>query len=156
MLIRPASPEDIPRILILERQAQQAAHWPEGKYREIFNCPVPTRFVLVIEHESSVQGFGILRVIDQESEIENVVVADGSRRQGWGIQLLRRSIELARNMGAITLFLEVRDSNLPARALYNRSGLIESGRRKRYYTAPEEDAVLYRLALLDSSSSDDS
>jgi len=45
------------------------------------------------------------------------------------------------------VFLEVRESNQPARAFYLRQGFEESGRRKFYYANPQEDAILYRLAL---------
>ena len=57
--------------------------------------------------------------------------------------LLRR----AQSEGATAIFLEVRESNHAARSLYEKWAFSESGRRPRYYTQPEEDAIVYRLAL---------
>ena len=49
--------------------------------------------------------------------------------------------------GVREVILEVRASNLPALALYRQLGFVETGRRPRYYQAPEEDAILMRLGL---------
>lgn len=141
VLIRPATASDIALIVDIERKAIETAHWPEEKYGELLNDR--GRIVLVVEDESGVCGFGVARVLDRECEIENLVVSPHARRRGWATQLLRELMGLAAKLGVISFFLEVRESNLAARALYNRSGFIEKGRRKRYYRDPEEDAILY-------------
>ncbi|HEV7217310.1 MAG: ribosomal protein S18-alanine N-acetyltransferase [Terriglobales bacterium] len=154
MVIRPALIEDISAILKIEQQAEAAAHWTEEKYREIFEnetpgrsaeSAAPRRIMMVAEDEAGVQGFGIMRLMRQECEIENLVVAPEMRRRGVGKQLLRTLIDLARKQGVITVFLEVRDGNDAARALYNGVGFRESGRRRAYYHSPREDAILYQL-----------
>ena len=142
MQIRHARADDISAIFQIEKGALEAAHWPPQRYREILNDP--SRSLLVLEHESTVQGFGVLRVLDGECELENLVVEQNVRRQGLGAQLLRKLIDLAVQSGAAAVFLEVRQSNLAARALYNDVGFVESGRRRGYYREPEEDAILYR------------
>ena len=145
VFIRPALIEDVPAILKVERVAETATHWTEGKYLGIFEQETPRRIALVAEDESGVHGFGVIQLLHQECEIENLVVVSGMRRQGVGNQLLCSLIEVARNHGAAAVFLEVRDSNEAARELYNGAGFSESGRRKGYYHSPEEDAILYRL-----------
>ena len=82
-----------------------------------------------------------------EWEIENIAIAGPARRRGLGTRLLGELLDLARAQGAESVFLEVRESNHAARALYEKWSFIESGRRKKYYKDPEEDAILYRLVL---------
>ena len=55
---------------------------------------------------------------------------------------------MARGRGAAAVFLEVRESNQAARALYEKWAFLESGRRPRYYKDPEEDAILIALFIL--------
>ena len=76
-----------------------------------------------------------------------MVTAAGDRRRGIGSQLLKELIAIARERKLQTIFLEVRESNVAARALYCKFGFEESGRRKNYYANPTEDAVLYTLNL---------
>lgn len=154
VVIRPALIEDISAIIKIEQQAKPAAHWTEEKYREIFENEMPGpitgskgshRIVMVAEDEAGLQGFGIMQLLHQECEIENLVVTPEVRRRGVGKRLLRTLIDLARKHGATAVFLEVRDGNEAARALYNGVGFRESGRRKAYYHSPQEDAILYQL-----------
>jgi ribosomal-protein-alanine N-acetyltransferase len=79
--------------------------------------------------------------------LENIVVAEEFRHQGIGRRLLTEFIEHARVQNGKGVFLEVRESNQNARALYSRLGFETAGSRKAYYSNPLEDAVLYRLAL---------
>jgi ribosomal-protein-alanine N-acetyltransferase len=82
-----------------------------------------------------------------EWEIENVVVAAGFLRRGIANELIRALIQRAKNEAASALLLEVRESNLAARALYENNGFREVGRRRAYYKDPAEDAILYTLRL---------
>jgi [ribosomal protein S18]-alanine N-acetyltransferase len=101
---------------------------------------------LVIE-EAQLQGFIIARTVGVEWEIENIAIAAKARRCGLGTRLLGELLDLARARGAEAVFLEVRESNRAARALYEKWSFREDGRRKKYYKDPEEDAILYRLAF---------
>ncbi|MGH9529193.1 MAG: ribosomal protein S18-alanine N-acetyltransferase [Terriglobales bacterium] len=145
VIVRPAVVSDIPAILRIEQQTEGAAHWTEEKYRKIFETEVPRRVVLVAEDELGVHGFGVIQLLDQECEVENLAVLPEIRRRGVGKQLLGSLINLARNHGAATIFLEVREQNQAARSLYNKLGFTEGGWRKGYYHNPDEDAILYRL-----------
>jgi len=140
--VRPARPADIPALLELDLGAPTAAHWVEAEYKRAF-AEDARRVTLVIE-EDCVQGFIVGRDLGQEWEVENIVVADAARRRGLGARLVSELLALARSQGAKAVSLEVRESNAPARALYSKSGFIESGRRKSYYKNPEEDALLYK------------
>jgi [ribosomal protein S18]-alanine N-acetyltransferase len=96
---------------------------------------------------SRLSAFLIANQVGPEWELENIVVAPASRRKGLATRLLTALLTRARETNSELVFLEVRESNQSARALYVRLGFEESGRRKLYYSHPPEDAVLYRLAL---------
>lgn len=158
MKIRPALPADIPEILTLERQCVTAGHWTEAQYRRAFYPGSPPRLALVVEAESpsspqadvesaTILGFLIAQHLAPEWELENLVVAPNARRHGIGKRLLQALLDQARKTASSSVFLEARESNAPARALYEQAGFEQSGRRAFYYTNPSEDAILYRQSL---------
>jgi ribosomal-protein-alanine N-acetyltransferase len=98
---------------------------------------------LVIEDESGIQGFLVGQAHADESELQSIAVRAAGHRRGFGSQLLTKFLEQAREGGAKSVHLEVRESNQTARAFYEKWLFQESGRRKDYYTGPVEDAVLY-------------
>ena len=146
--IRPATATDLPAMMALEKRAATAAHWSGEQYQALFRGSDPGRVALVIQEESGLQGFVIARVQGEEWEIENIAIAGPARRRGLGTRLLGELLDLARAQGAAAVFLEVRESNQAARALYEKWAFLESGHRRRYYRDPEEDAILYRLGFI--------
>jgi ribosomal-protein-alanine N-acetyltransferase len=158
-LIRLATPADVPLIMHLERASVSAAHWTEPQYMQALANAAAKRLVLVAEtpldsapnqvttSAPNILGFLVALHLSPEWELENVVVAPSSRRQGIGKQLLHALLATARETNSQSLFLEVRESNGAARSLYEKTGFAQSGRRKAYYKDPAEDAVLYRLTL---------
>jgi [ribosomal protein S18]-alanine N-acetyltransferase len=75
------------------------------------------------------------------------VVAPEFQRRGLASQLIGALIREAQGQAGTRILLEVRESNLPARHLYENHGFAPIGRRKGYYQHPVEDAVLYELQL---------
>lgn len=146
--IRPATSTDIPAIMILEREAATAAHWPTQHYEQILSSAAPRRGAFVIESGAAVRGFLVWREAGGEWELENVVVAAPFRRTGLGTTLLQELVKLAQTAGAESVLLEVRESNQAARFMYEKSGFAESGRRPAYYRDPHEDAITYRLSFV--------
>jgi ribosomal-protein-alanine N-acetyltransferase len=145
VLIRPATPGDVPSIRALEQQAETAAHWAEREYDALFAAEAPPRIALVATSEEDagcVIGFVIARCATAEWEIENLVVAPEKRNRGVGIKIIRELLLLAQSEGATSVLLEVRESNLAARRLYEKLGFSQQGRRSNYYREPEEDALL--------------
>lgn len=97
---------------------------------------------LVAEEDEKVYGYcGIVMVMD-EGDITNVAVDASMRNQGIGKMLLQKLFEETANKGVKKIFLEVRESNTGAIHLYEKMGFVVTGRRKNYYEAPREDAVL--------------
>ncbi len=143
--IRPATPADLAALIALGQSASTAAHWSRELYQSALSDP--SRIALIAEENSQRLGFLVARVIHNECELENIVIAPAAQRRGLGAQLLDELLTLARARRAASIFLEVRDSNLPARRFYEKHGFAEYGRRPSYYNSPVEDAILYRLAL---------
>jgi ribosomal-protein-alanine N-acetyltransferase len=92
-------------------------------------------------------GYVVAWLVGDEAEVANLAVAPEWRGQGVGAALLDAALAEMRRGGAHVAHLEVRDSNMPARALYGSRGFTPVGRRRRYYQAPVEDAVLLRCDL---------
>ncbi len=139
--IRSAVLNDLPGILALERQTAGAAHWTAEQYKKLMVSGV----VLVAEEATRLCGFIGAQAVAGEWEIENVVVAAELVRGGIGAGLVGALIGRARSEAATAILLEVRESNLAARGLYEKQGFREVGRRRTYYADPAEDAILYAL-----------
>lgn len=77
-----------------------------------------------------------------ESDMMNVAVHPDYRRQGVGKELVTALITCLKEKGNYQLTLEVRASNISAQKLYENLGFVEIGRRKNYYRAPKEDALI--------------
>jgi ribosomal-protein-alanine N-acetyltransferase len=148
MHIRPATPADVPAMMRLAQHSATAALWSPEQYQRVFSTETPHRLALIIEEASGVQGFLIAKGIAAEWELENIAVAGTARRRGLGTRLLGEFLDHVRAQGASAVFLEVRESNRAARALYEKWAFEAAGRRPRYYHAPDEDAIVYRLSFV--------
>ena len=96
------------------------------------------------------EGFVISRKAADEAEILSIVVAPTRRNGGFGRALLAAHLARLAEAGAIHVFLEVEDGNLPAERLYRHFGFREVGRRKGYYPKPDgtrATAIAMRLDL---------
>lgn len=85
--------------------------------------------------------------LGEEIEIINIATAPAFRRYGYARQLLNFVLAQARTQAKERLLLEVRETNLPAIALYKSVGFYKIGRRKKYYFDTNEDALVYELKL---------
>ena len=101
----------------------------------------------VAEEAGEILGYcGFTFVLD-EAEIPNVCVRADVRGQHVGRKLMEALIADAAGMHMAILYLEVRESNEPARNLYRGLGFKEDGIRKNFYEQPKEDAVLMSLSM---------
>jgi len=92
-------------------------------------------------------GFGAFQQLLDEAELRNIAVRPTHRCRGVGRSLLTEAIHLLREAGIGRLFLEVRPSNAPARALYASMGFQVVGMRPAYYADPPEDALIMALEI---------
>lgn len=139
----PASPGHIPQIAALEKRCFPADPWSEALFRGALENPAAA--VLLAQGEGgAVLGYAVLSVVLDEGSLDNIAVAPEYRRRGVADALLGALTGFGRERLA-ALMLEVRPSNAPAIALYEKHGFAAVGRRKNYYDAPREDAVLMTL-----------
>jgi ribosomal-protein-alanine N-acetyltransferase len=144
--IRSATLNDVPAIFAIERSAPSAAHWTSEQYTELLGSGIVlVSEEAVAEEAGQISGFVCAKPVAGEWEIENVVVAAQLLRRGIADRLLQELIQRAESEPAAAILLEVRESNLPARRLYEKRGFREVGRRRTYYKDPPEDAILYAL-----------
>jgi ribosomal-protein-alanine acetyltransferase len=139
--VRQAEAADRERLVQIASHSATAAQWNQAEYHKLFAAE-QTRTVLVIEQDGRVVGFIVGRQVDDEWEIENIAVTGSARRFGLGSRLLGEFLRLVRDRGGRAVFLEVRESNRAARALYEKWAFVETGRRKMYYQDPPEDALV--------------
>lgn len=142
--VRNATVEDIPRMMEIAAHAVTAAQWTKAQYRQMFS---PGHLTLVVQEVGRVVGFISSRGAAGEWEIENFAVRGSARRRGLGSRLLNELLHNIRCNGGGEVFLEVRESNHPARALYKKWAFIEAGRRKGYYRNPQEDAIVLKFSF---------
>lgn len=89
-----------------------------------------------------VVGGVVIRVVAGEAELLRITVHPDARRRGIGHALLGVVLSAIADACPHGVYLEVRASNVAARHLYGRHGFVDHGRRRDYYQAPREDAVL--------------
>ena len=95
----------------------------------------------------SIVGFIVARQMADEIHVNNVAVRPEYRRLGIGENLLRAVLDWGRRKASSQAVLEVRAENAAAQKLYQACGFEVIGRRRRYYKAPVEDALLMAVSL---------
>jgi ribosomal-protein-alanine N-acetyltransferase len=152
--VRQGNAADVEAVVALERATELAAHWTRSAYEAILDADAAQRRCLfVAEVEGTVVGFAVgavqagLQLNGCVAEIESVAVAVAARRTGIGRELCGAVVGWFKAQGAGEVVLEVRAGSAGAIALYVGMGFVPAGMRPRYYTSPEEDAVLMRMQL---------
>jgi ribosomal-protein-alanine N-acetyltransferase len=131
-------------VLAIQSDAPELAQWTRRDYQDVAGG---VNRGWVAESEGRVVGFLVARQLGDEIEVLNIATALEVRREGAGEALLKTALDWGRSAGARRAFLEVRASNLAARAFYEKHGFGPAGRRPKYYTAPIEDAFIFALDL---------
>jgi ribosomal-protein-alanine N-acetyltransferase len=97
---------------------------------------------MVAEFEKKVVGYSNIYIVAGEVQIGNFAVAPGFRNRGVARKMMGEIFQKAGESNCHTIFLEVRESNVPAMELYKSYGFVSSGKRKDYYTNPNENAII--------------
>lgn len=124
-------------------QSAFADPWSTQDFRDCVSSDVLFR-VAETEDGDGVAGYVVALDAADEGEILNLAVAPAGRRRGLGRALVEDILAALANRGVRHVYLEVRESNAPARALYAAHGFREVGRRNQYYRRPAEDAIVLR------------
>jgi ribosomal-protein-alanine acetyltransferase len=145
--LREAIPADLEALLALERTCEGAPHWSEAAWQHTLSPQRGERIVLLAELPNQLLGFIAVSLVLDVASLDSIAVDAPARGQGIGHSLVLAALRWAQAHGAHAMELEVRLSNTAARSLYAALGFIEQGRRKSYYAAPVEDAVLMAAAI---------
>jgi ribosomal-protein-alanine N-acetyltransferase len=147
LLIRKMKLEDVDQVVAID-DASFSLPWPPRSFHfELTENPASRSWVA--ELDGQVVGMIVAWLIVDEIHIATIATHNEFRRQGIGETLLRHTLQSAKEEGAVTSFLEVRDSNVFARGMYDKFGFVEVGRRKHYYKDNDEDAILMLLDPID-------
>lgn len=137
--LRPAASADVPALVAIER-ASFSDPWNATSFRALLEAEAAHVTVAVLD--GAVVGYSaVLRAAD-EAELANLAVASAAQRRGIGRALLSAAQTVAASTGVAAMYLEVRESNAPARRLYEALGFATVGRRRAYYRQPDEDALV--------------
>jgi len=142
---RPLVESDLESVMALERDLYEYP-WTAGNFRDSLNAGYSC---WVMHGPQGMIGYAVLMLGVGEAHLLNLSIARPAQRRHHGTRLLHHLIGVTRRYGARRLFLEVRPSNVPGRALYARNGFSEVVTRRGYYPAADgrEDAIVLSLAI---------
>jgi len=138
--------DDLPEVVAID-QASFSLPWPARSFQfELTDNPASRCWVA--ELEKRVVGIVVAWLIVDEIHIATIATHPDYRQQGIGSMLLLHTLHAAKEEGALSSFLEVRESNVAALEMYHNFGYIKGGRREGYYKDNNEAAILMTLEHL--------
>lgn len=143
--IRRMQPEDVPAVAALEA-ACFSEPWSEQAFLDALKQP-EALMMTAIGMENNPIGYCGIYLSADEGEITNVAVRPDHRKQGIADAILTEMLSESQKRGAQTIYLEVRESNLPAQKLYEKHGFVSCGIRKNFYRKPTEHAIVMSCDL---------
>ena len=138
------TPEQIEAVVAIETAAFTTP-WQAETFRGLLGRDGIV--LLTMTEGVEVIGYAVLWCIVDQGELANIAIAEHRRGEGLGAHLLRSVLDAARDRGVEKLFLEVRESNAAALAMYDRFGFDRVGVRRNYYERPVEDAHVMLATL---------
>jgi len=145
--VRAATADDLSALRALAAAVAEAPHWTDAQWAASIGDGDGDKVVLLAEEHGRVVGFLAASLVHDVVSFDSIVVAERARRQGIGRLLLAALRRYAAERGGALIELEVRESNARARGFYAALGFREVGRRRRYYSDPQEDAILLTATL---------
>lgn len=139
--IRRMIPEDIPEVAALEA-ACFSEPWSEQAFSDALQQPDALMVVAMQTNDGKQTLAGYCGIYLSLDEITNVAVCPEYRKQGIADQILDVVFVEAKKRGTEKIYLEVRESNLPAQRLYQKHGFASCGMRKNFYRKPTEHAIV--------------
>ena len=139
MTIESMTVDDIAQVAEIERQIFSIP-WSEKAFRDSMESD--NTIYIVAKENDNVAGYAGMYLSFEEGNITNVAVNPLSRRKGIGEKIVRDILNRAYEKGVRYVFLEVRETNSVAIALYEKIGFKEEGIRKNFYDKPRENALI--------------
>jgi ribosomal-protein-alanine N-acetyltransferase len=145
VVIRRMTIEDLEQVVAID-QGSFSLPWPPRSFHyEVTENPASRCWVADLD--GRVAGMLVAWLIVDEIHIATIAIHPDFRKQGFGEKLLSIVLQFARDEGAVSSFLEVREGNDAALMMYHKFGYVESGRREGYYRDNGEDAILMTLDM---------
>jgi len=141
MIITNMKPQHVAQVALLEKLCFSDPWSERSIASELEN---PLSLWLVAEEGDRVTGYIGSQTVMEESDMMNVAVHPNHRNRGIATKLITSLVEQLHQKGSHSLSLEVRLSNTPAVALYEKLGFQQVGRRPNYYRNPKEDALILK------------
>jgi [ribosomal protein S18]-alanine N-acetyltransferase len=143
--IRKMTLDDLEQVVAID-QVSFSLPWPPRSFQfELTDNPASRCWVA--ELDGRVVGMLVGWFIVDEIHIATIATHPDFRKQGIGEKLLAFALQSAKDEGAASSFLEVRESNTAALELYRKFGYVEDGRREGYYKDNDEAAILMSAPL---------
>jgi ribosomal-protein-alanine N-acetyltransferase len=140
IVIEDMTPDDIPAVQLVEN-ASFPVPWPANAFRHELTQNKNAHYIVAREGERIIAYAGLWLALD-EAHITTFAVIPERRRRKIGERMLVRLFDMAIELKAEWLTLEVRASNFPAQRLYEKYGFHAAGIRRRYYSDNNEDAII--------------
>lgn len=137
VIIREMCADDITFVAENEKK-NFSTPWREADLTKALDHPTELFYVATLKAKR-VGYIGLMLSLDS-ADILNVCVVDEYRGRGVATKILSFVLDQLSDRGIDKVFLEVRQSNLSARALYEKFGFVYLNKRKNYYKEPIEDA----------------
>lgn len=136
------TPENVSAVAALDRQCFEFP-WSEADFQGSLQAG---HEFLALACDEEIVGFAVYMLVFDQAELLTIGVSPRYRRQGMAALLMQQMFAQLVAAGASELFLEVRESNIPAQALYTRHGFEPLARRKGYYPTRDgrEDAIVMK------------
>lgn len=142
MIVEKMTADHVPQVAGLEKLCFSAP-WSENSISSELGNPL-SLWLVALDGET-VAGYVGSQTVCGETDMMNIAVHPDYRRQGIGETLILSLVEALKEKDSHALTLEVRASNAPARALYEKLGFSQVGLRKNYYRNPKEDACILQI-----------
>jgi ribosomal-protein-alanine N-acetyltransferase len=137
-LIRPGRPDDLTEIRAIQAASPEASQWDPSDYLNYD--------LRVLVEDGRLIAFSVSRqTAPDEWELLNLAVAPAFRRRGAAQRLVKSILESRQTSTGVSVFLEVRESNLAARTLYKTLNFQEIDIRREYYDQPLESAIVMKF-----------
>ncbi len=146
VILRKMTMNDVEQVIAIDH-VSFSLPWPVSSFHfELTDNPASRCWVAELDGRVAAMLVGWM-IVD-EIHIATIATHPDFRRQGLGEKILSFALQSAKDEGALTSFLEVREGNEAALNLYYKFGYVESGRREGYYKDNDEDAILMTLNSL--------
>ncbi|MDO5522029.1 MAG: ribosomal protein S18-alanine N-acetyltransferase [bacterium] len=137
--VRVMKTEDVSQVVAIEADTFSMP-WSKDDFNKALNDP--HNIYVIVEKEQEILGYcGLWSVLD-EGQITNVAIKKNTQGCGLGYMIMKELIHLGEEKGLTAFTLEVREGNIPARALYEKLGFESAGVRPNFYDKPKENAVI--------------